>query len=119
MLSRGLQSRLSSRKLKLTIIDNNEHLLTPTQIDSAAKYYNEAGCGNAIRSSGIPRDQIFFTSKVGDISYEKAKAQIDKTLSESKLDYIDLMLLHNPFGGSENRKGGWKAVSIEVFPLLL
>ncbi|KAJ6006115.1 oxidoreductase [Penicillium sp. IBT 35674x] len=79
-------------------------------IDSAAKYYNEAGCGNAIRASGIPRDQIFFTSKVGDISYEKARAQVDKTLSESKLDYIDLMLLHNPFGGSENRKGGWKAL---------
>lgn len=80
-------------------------------------YHNEAGCGNAIRASGIPRDQIFFTSKVGDISYEKAKAQVDKTLSESKLDYIDLMLLHHPFGGSENRKGGWKAVSIKICPI--
>ncbi|KAJ5946326.1 oxidoreductase [Penicillium verhagenii] len=79
-------------------------------IDSAAKYYNEAGCGNAIRASGIPRDQIFFTSKVGDVSYTQAKAQVDKTLAESKLDYVDLMLLHNPFGGSENRKGGWRAL---------
>ncbi|KAJ5279696.1 oxidoreductase [Penicillium angulare] len=79
-------------------------------IDSAAKYYNEPGCGNAIRASGIPRDQIFFTSKAGDVSYEQVKAQVDKSLADSKLDYIDLMLLHNPFGGSENRKGGWRAL---------
>lgn len=81
------------------------------QIDSAAKYYNEAGCGNAIRASGIPRDQIFFTTKAGDVTYEKVKAQVDTSLAESNLEYIDLMLLHNPFGGPENRKGGWRAVS--------
>lgn len=74
-------------------------------------YKNEAACGNAIRESSIPRDQIFFTSKVFDINYSQAKAQVDKTLSESKLDYIDLMLLHRPIGGSENRKGAWKAVN--------
>ncbi|KAJ5697381.1 oxidoreductase [Penicillium malachiteum] len=79
-------------------------------IDSASKYYNEAGCGNAIRASGIPRDQIFFTSKVGDITYDQVKAQVTKGLAESKLDYIDLMLLHHPRGGSENRKGGWRAL---------
>lgn len=80
------------------------------QIDSAAGYKNEAGCGNAIRASSIPRDQIFFTSKIFDISYNQAKAQVDKSLTESKLDYIDLMLIHMPWGGSENRKGAWKAV---------
>ncbi|KAJ5218605.1 oxidoreductase [Penicillium cinerascens] len=79
-------------------------------IDSAAVYRNEEGCGNAIRASGIPRGQIFFTSKVFDISYEGAKAQVDKSLTLSKLDYIDLMLLHKPMGGSENRKGAWKAL---------
>ncbi|KAJ5719197.1 oxidoreductase, partial [Penicillium malachiteum] len=79
-------------------------------IDSASKYYNEAGCGNAIRASGIPRDQIFFTSKVGDITYDQVKAQVTKSLAESKLDYLDLMLLHHPRGGSENRKGGWRAL---------
>ncbi|KAJ5713022.1 oxidoreductase [Penicillium malachiteum] len=80
-------------------------------IDSASKYFNEAGCGNAIRASGIPRDQIFFTTKVGgDITYDQVKAQVTKSLAESKLDYIDLMLLHHPRGGSENRKGAWRAL---------
>lgn len=79
-------------------------------------YQNEAGCGNAIRASSIPRDQIFFTSKVFDISYDQAKAQVDKSLAESKLGYIDLMLLHRPTGGSENRKGAWKAVNLHPAP---
>ncbi|KAJ5098737.1 oxidoreductase [Penicillium argentinense] len=79
-------------------------------IDSAAAYKNEADCGAAIRASPIPRDQIFFTSKVIDISYNGAKEQVDKTLSSTKLDYIDLILLHKPMGGSENRKGAWKAL---------
>ncbi|KAJ5379089.1 oxidoreductase [Penicillium cosmopolitanum] len=79
-------------------------------IDSAAIYRNEAGCGNAIRGSQIPREQIFFTSKVINISYDGAKAQIDESLALSKLDYIDLMLLHQPRGGSENRKGAWLAL---------
>ncbi|CAL5874565.1 uncharacterized protein PFLUO_LOCUS8861 [Penicillium psychrofluorescens] len=79
-------------------------------IDSAAGYKNEAGCGKAIRASSIPRGQIFFTSKVFDINYDSAKATVDKTLAESQLSYIDLMLLHKPWGGSENRKGAWKAL---------
>jgi len=80
-------------------------------------YRNEEGCGKAIRASGIPRDQIFFTSKVFDISYDKAKASIDNSLALTKLDYIDLMLLHKPMGGSENRKGAWKAVSLPTTSL--
>ncbi|OAA66821.1 aldo-keto reductase [Niveomyces insectorum RCEF 264] len=81
-------------------------------IDDAASYLNEAGAGAAIRSSGIPRDQIFFTSKVPRtaISYDGAKAQVATTLRETGLDYIDLMLLHAPFGGSANRKGAWRAL---------
>ncbi|KAJ5587577.1 oxidoreductase [Penicillium hispanicum] len=79
-------------------------------IDSASGYRNEAGCGNAIRASGIPREQIFFTTKVLHISYDDAKATVEKSLAESKLEYIDLMLLHKPFGGSDNRKGAWKAL---------
>ncbi|KAK3681027.1 aldo-keto reductase-like protein [Podospora appendiculata] len=82
-------------------------------IDSAAGYHNEASCGQAIRvSSGLPRDQLFFTTKVPyrKISYEGAKAQVDKSLAESGLAYIDLMLLHCPYGGSANRKGAWKAL---------
>lgn len=73
---------------------------TCTQIDSAAVYKNEAGCGAAIRkiSATIPRDQIFFTSKVPGrtLSYESAKEQVAKTLEVTGLEYIDLMLLHAP-----------------------
>lgn len=87
--------------------------MTEQQIDSAVSYRNEAGCGQAIRSSSSPtRDQIFFTSKIPPraVSYEGTKAQIDKTLAESGLEYIDLMLLHAPYGGSARRKGAWKAL---------
>lgn len=77
-------------------------------------YKNEAGCGKAIRGSGVSRGQIFFTSKVFNISYDQAKAQVDQSLALSQLEYIDLMLLHKPYGGSENRKGAWKAVSIDL-----
>ncbi|KAJ5160253.1 oxidoreductase [Penicillium canariense] len=79
-------------------------------IDSAACYRNEAGCGNAIRASSIPRDQIFFTTKVINISYYGAKATVDQSLALTKLEYIDLMLLHMPMGGSKNRKGAWRAL---------
>ncbi|KAK3374549.1 NADP-dependent oxidoreductase domain-containing protein [Podospora didyma] len=86
-----------------------------THIDSAAAYKNEAGCGKAIRtSSALPREQIFYTSKVPPgpkgLSYEVAKKQVDKSLAEAGLEYIDLMLLHAPYGGSAGRKGAWKAL---------
>jgi len=81
-------------------------------VDSAAVYRNEAPCGLAIRHSGLPRDQIFFTSKVptSGISYEAAVSQVAKTLKETGLEYIDLMLIHAPYGGSAARKGAWKAL---------
>jgi diketogulonate reductase-like aldo/keto reductase len=82
------------------------------QIDSAAAYRNEAACGEAIRAASIPRDQIFFTSKVPPrkMGYESTAAQVDETLAKSGLDYIDLILLHSPYGGSARRKGSWKAL---------
>lgn len=81
-------------------------------VDSAAAYRNEAPCGKAIRTSGIPREDIFFTSKVPSrtMNYENTKAQVEKTLKETGLTYIDLMLLHAPYGGRESRKGAWKAL---------
>ncbi|KAL2015662.1 hypothetical protein VTK56DRAFT_5040 [Thermocarpiscus australiensis] len=81
-------------------------------IDSAAAYRNEAACGQAIRDSSLPRSQIFFTSKIPPrhLSYEGAAAQVDKTLAESGLEYIDLMLIHAPYGGSAKRKGAWRAL---------
>jgi diketogulonate reductase-like aldo/keto reductase len=87
--------------------------LTPSQIDSAAAYRNEAGCGAAITGvKGIPRSEIYFTSKVPSrqLNYTNTKAQVERTLKETGLDYIDLMLIHAPYGGSESRKGAWKAL---------
>jgi diketogulonate reductase-like aldo/keto reductase len=77
-------------------------------------YRNQTACGLAIKNAAktIPRSEIFFTSKVRPkaMSYVSAKAQVDSTLQETGLSYIDLMLLHAPYGGSANRKGAWKAL---------
>ncbi|KAH9886186.1 aldo-keto reductase [Xylariomycetidae sp. FL2044] len=81
-------------------------------IDSAVSYRNEAGCGEAIRASKLPRSDIFFTSKIPPkkMSYAATKAQIDTTLQTAGLDYVDLMLIHCPYGGSAARKDTWKAL---------
>jgi diketogulonate reductase-like aldo/keto reductase len=63
--------------------------------------------------SGIPREQLFFTSKVPPegVSYAGTKRQVSETLKQiGDLKYIDLMLLHAPFGGAEGRLGAWKAL---------
>lgn len=82
------------------------------KIDSAAAYRNEAGCGRAIRAHAVPREDIFFTSKVPpqSMGYEGTKALVAKTLAETQLGYVDLMLLHAPYGGSAKRKGAWRAL---------
>jgi len=81
-------------------------------IDSAAAYRNEAGCGASVRAAKVPRSELFFTSKVPprSLSYEAAKAQVNRTLAETGLEYVDLMLLHAPYGGSAARKGAWRAL---------
>lgn len=67
-------------------------------IDTAAAYMNEQAVGAAIAKSGIPRDQLFITTKlwVQDMSYEKAKDAIDRSLKNLGLDYLDLYLIHQP-----------------------
>ncbi|KAH7041600.1 aldo-keto reductase-like protein [Microdochium trichocladiopsis] len=82
-------------------------------IDSAAAYKNEAACGEAIRKSGVPRGDIFYTTKIPpgkNMGYEAAKAQIDTSLKEAGFDYLDLVLFHAPYGGSAVRKQVWKAL---------
>lgn len=68
-------------------------------IDTAQAYHNEEGVGAAIAKSGIPREELFIVSKVwiSNYGYEKAKASIDESLRKLGTDYIDLMLLHQPF----------------------
>lgn len=69
-------------------------------IDTAQAYGNEAGVGNAVAESGIARDEIFITTKIwiSNAGYENAKKSIDESLKKLKSDYIDLLLIHQPFG---------------------
>ena len=68
-------------------------------IDTAQGYFNEEGVGEAISKCGIPRDELFLTTKIwiSNGGYEKAKASIDESLRKLKIDYVDLMLIHQPF----------------------
>ena len=78
-------------------------------IDTAQAYFNEKEVGQAIKDSGIPREEIFVTSKlwIQDFAYETAKSTIDATLEKMGLDYLDLYLLHQPYGEVEQ---AWKAL---------
>lgn len=69
-------------------------------IDTAQAYGNEEGVGNAIAKSGLPREEFFLTTKVwiSNAGYEKAKASIIESLKKLKTTYIDLLLIHQPFG---------------------
>ncbi|KAF0373277.1 aldo/keto reductase [Pediococcus acidilactici] len=78
-------------------------------IDTAAAYGNEEAVGVAIKKSGIDRKEIFVTSKlwVDHFTYEKAQQGIDESLTKLGLDYIDLYLLHQPYG---DVAGAWRAL---------
>ncbi|WP_411350197.1 aldo/keto reductase [Paenibacillus sp. WLX2291] len=78
-------------------------------IDTAAGYMNEEAVGRAIRRSGIPREELFITTKlwVQDADYERAKLAFAKSLNKLQLDYIDLYLIHQPFG---DYYGAWRAM---------
>lgn len=78
-------------------------------IDTAQAYHNEEGVGRAVKNSGINRSDIFIVSKVwiSNYGYEKAKASIDESLRKLQTDYIDLMLLHQPFC---DRYGAYRAL---------
>ncbi|MGB7473336.1 aldo/keto reductase [Trichococcus sp.] len=69
-------------------------------IDTAQAYGNEEAVGNAIKKSGIAREELFITTKVwiSNAGYEKAKASITESLQKLQLDYLDLVLVHQPFG---------------------
>lgn len=69
-------------------------------IDTAQAYANEEGVGNAIAKCGVPRGEFFLTTKVwiGNAGYEKAKESIAESLRKLQTDYVDLLLIHQPFG---------------------
>ena len=78
-------------------------------IDTAQAYHNEEGVGNAVRKFGLPREDFFLTTKVwiSNGGYEKAKASIDESLAKLQTDYIDLLLIHQPFN---DYYGTWRAM---------
>ncbi|WP_149095327.1 aldo/keto reductase [Paenibacillus terrae] len=78
-------------------------------IDTAAGYLNEEAVGRAIKRSGIPREELFITTKlwVQDAGYESAKLAFSKSLKKLQLDYLDLYLIHQPFG---DYYGAWRAM---------
>ena len=78
-------------------------------IDTAQAYYNEEGVGNAIARSGIPRNELFLTTKVwiSSAGEEKAARSIDESLRKLRTDYIDLLLIHQAYG---DVYGSWRAM---------
>ena len=78
-------------------------------IDTAQAYANEEGVGNAIRKSGIPREEIFLVTKVwiSNAGEEKAAKSIDESLRKLQTDYIDLLLIHQAYG---DVFGTWRAM---------
>lgn len=68
-------------------------------IDTAQVYGNEEGVGAAVKNSGLPRKDFFLVTKIwiSNAGYERAKASIDESLCKLQTDYIDLLLIHQPF----------------------
>lgn len=95
-------------------------------IDTAQAYGNEEGVGNAIRKSSTPRKDLFITTKVwiSNAGYEKAKASIEESLQKLQTDYIDLLLIHQPFNDyygtyrameEANKTGKVRAIGVSNF----
>ncbi|CAM4497878.1 diketogulonate reductase-like aldo/keto reductase [Paenibacillus endophyticus] len=78
-------------------------------IDTAASYMNEEAVGRAIKRSGVAREELFVTTKlwVQDTGYERTKRAFEKSLKRLQLDYLDLYLIHQPFGDVH---GSWRAM---------
>jgi 2,5-diketo-D-gluconate reductase A len=78
-------------------------------LDTAASYGNEEAVGNAIRASGVTRNELFVTTKlwIADTGYEKTKAAFDRSMNRLQLDYLDLYLIHQPYG---DVFGSWRAM---------
>jgi diketogulonate reductase-like aldo/keto reductase len=95
-------------------------------IDTAASYMNEEAVGNALRKSGVPREELFITTKlwIQDAGYDATKKAFERSLNKLQLDYLDLYLIHQPYGDVHgswrameelNRKGKVRAIGVSNF----
>src|SRR5699024_3979391 len=107
MLGFGVFQMTDAAECERAVIDaiNSGYRL----IDTAASYQNEIQVGNALKQSGIARNELFVTTKLWlqDTSYEGAKAQFERSLTRLQLDYVDLYLIHQPYGDVH---GAWRAM---------
>lgn len=78
-------------------------------IDTAASYLNEEAVGKGIKRSGVPREELFITTKlwIQDTGYEATKKAFERSLKRLQLDYLDLYLIHQPYGDVH---GSWRAM---------
>ena len=110
-ISRVRESILSTRSTAPS------HTNNPASFDSAQMYHNEREVGQAITtflsndSSGLTREDVWYTTKLASNStYDSARKAITQSLKTCGLDYIDLFLLHSPYGGKKARLESWRAV---------
>jgi 2,5-diketo-D-gluconate reductase A len=82
-------------------------------IDTATLYRNERGVGNAVRSSGLPREELFVTTKLwnSDHGYDRALAAFDESMERLALDYVDLYLIHWPVPSQDRYVETWRALA--------
>ncbi len=79
-------------------------------IDTAALYYNEGGVGAALKASGIPRDELFITTKLGNDRHEDVAAALQESLDALGLDYVDLYLIHWPVPKQDKYLTAWESL---------
>lgn len=107
ILGLGVFQILDHDECKQTVLDALE--VGYRSIDTAAGYHNEQAVGEAIKESGIKREELFITTKlwIEDNGYEKTKKAFETSLHKLQLDYLDLYLIHQPYGDVH---GSWRAL---------
>ncbi len=78
--------------------------------DTAAAYQNETGVGNALRSAGVPRDELFITTKLWNDDQKRPREALQESLSKLQLDYVDLYLMHWPVPAIDHYVDAWKGM---------